>query len=465
MSSGETGKGSWLDRLGLHRPELRAWAVYDVANSAWMTTILQIFPLFFVPVAVAAGLTEAQARSRFAFATSISVILVGLSGPLLGAIADYRGSKKTFLAAFLGMGALATAAMYFISEGRWIFALSTFVVGNVCVTATLAFYNALLPAIAAPDEVDRVSTAGFALGYLGGGALLAVNSLMMSAPQRFGIPDQATAIRLSFVSVAIWWILFSIPLFRGVREPVPRLEGAHEAGQNPLRVARGRLRETFADLRRHKDAGLLLLAFLVYNDAINTIIRMAVTFGDEIGIPKTSLVGALVMVQFVGVPFAFAFGTLAGRIGPKRAIFVALAVYSLIAIYGYNLRTTSEFFVLAFLVGTVQGGAQALGRSLFAAMIPKHKAGEMFGFFGVFDRFGGAMGALVFAVMLSLTGSGRPALLTLIVFFLLGAFLLSKVDVERGRRLAAAEDARVAAAASPGAQAPTGGPRPAEAPG
>jgi MFS transporter, UMF1 family len=460
---GTTNRASWLDRLGLHRPELRAWAVYDVANSAWMTTILQVFPLFFVPVAVAAGLTEPQARSRFAFATSISVILVGLSGPLLGAIADYRGSKKAFLAAFLAVGALATAAMFFISEGRWIFALSTFVLGNVCVTATLAFYNALLPAIAAPDEVDRVSTAGFALGYLGGGVLLAVNSFMMAAPQRFGIPDQDTAIRLSFLTVAVWWILFSIPLFRGVRESAPRVPGAHEAGQSPLRVAVGRLRETFGDLRRHKDAGLLLLAFLVYNDAINTIIRMAVTFGDEIGIPKTSLVSALVMVQFVGVPFAFAFGSLAGRIGPKRAIFVALAVYSLIAIYGYRLQTTTEFFVLAFLVGTVQGGAQALGRSLFAAMIPKHKAGEMFGFFGVFDRFGGAMGALVFAVTLSLTGSGRPALLTLIVFFLLGAFLLSKVDVERGRRLAAEEDERIAGGGA--GSLPASVARPVEAPG
>jgi UMF1 family MFS transporter len=191
----------------------------------------------------------------------------------------------------------------------------------------------------------------------------------------------------------------------------------------------------------------LLLAFLVYNDAINTIIRMAVTFGDEVGISQSALIGALVMVQFVGVPFAFGFGLLADRIGAKRAVFVALAVYGGISIYGFLLETATQFFVLAFLVGSVQGGAQALGRSLFATMIPAHKAGEMFGVFGVFDRFGGAMGSMVFGTMLVLTGSSRPAILALVVFFALGAFLLSRVDVERGRRVAREAEALVRPAA------------------
>ena len=435
-----------LDRLGLHRPELRAWALYDVANSAWMTTVLQVFQIFFPIVAVAAGLSEPQARARFAFATSLSVILVGLTGPLLGAVADYRGSKKLFLGVFLGAGAVATAAMYFIADGRWVFALATFVVGNVCVTATLAFYNSLLPAIAAPDEVDRVSTAGFALGYLGGGALLAVNMLMIATPQRFFLADQGTAIRVAFVTVAVWWVAFSIPLFRTVPEPLPRLESDEEVGQNPLRIALRRLGETFRELRHHRDAALMLLAFLVYNDAVNTIVRLAVTFGDEVGISRTSLLGALLMVQFVGIPFAFAFGALADRIGAKRATYLALAVYAGISVYGYFLQTATQFYVLAFFVGTVQGGAQALGRSLFASLIPRHKAGEMFGFFGVFDRFGGALGALVFGVMLALTGSSRPAILTLVMFFGLGALLLSRVDVDRGRRLAREAEAAVRAA-------------------
>jgi UMF1 family MFS transporter len=429
-------KRSFLDRLGLHRPELRAWALYDVANSAWMTTVIQIFQIYIVIVGVAGGLSEPQARARYMFASSVAIILVGLTGPLLGAIADYRGSKKSFLAAFLAVGAVATAAMFFIGDGQWVYALLTFVVGNVCVTATLAFYNALLPAIAGPHEVDRVSTAGFALGYLGGGALLAFNGVMMAHPEWLGIPGRDVAIRLSFVSVAVWWVVFSIPLFRKVPEPSPRLEADETAGENPVVIASRRLAETFRELRTYKDAGLFLLAFLIYNDAVNTIIRAALTFGGEVGIDATDMIGALILVQFVGVPFAFGFGLLADRIGAKRSIYLTLAVYTVISLLGFSLRSATQFYVMAALVGTVQGGAQALGRSVFATMIPKHKAGEMFGFFGVFDRFGGSLGTFLFGVLLTTTGSSRPAILILIVFFALGAFLLSKVDVERGRRMA-----------------------------
>lgn len=443
-------KRSFLDRLGLHRPELRAWALYDVANSAWMTTVIQVFQIYIVIVGVAGGLSQPQARARYMFASSLAIILVGLTGPLLGAIADYRGSKKSFLAAFLAVGAAATASMYFIGEGQWVYALTTFVVGNVCVTATLAFYNALLPAIAGPQEVDRVSTAGFALGYLGGGLLLAANGVMMAHPEWFGLPSRDVAIRLSFVSVAVWWAVFSIPLFRTVPEPPRRLEADERAGENAVVIASRRLAETFRELRVYKDAGLLLLAFLVYNDAVNTIIRAALTFGGEVGIEATDMIGALILVQFVGVPFAFGFGLLADRIGAKRSIYLALAVYTVISLMGFFLESATQFYVMAVLVGTVQGGAQALGRSLFATMIPKHKAGEMFGFFGVFDRFGGSMGTFLFGVLLAATGSSRPAILILIVFFALGAFLLSKVDVERGRRQARAAEAVLHAPESDG---------------
>jgi UMF1 family MFS transporter len=428
---------SWLDRLGLHRRELRAWALYDVANSGWMTTVgTAVFPPFFVALATAAGMSEAVAGSRFAFASSFSVVLVGCIGPLLGAIADFRGNKKGFLAAFVATGVVSTAAMSFISSGQWAFALALFVLGNVSVFSSLAFYNALLPAIARPDEVDRVSTAGFATGYLGGGLLLAVNLAMIAAPNRFYLPDQGAATRVSFLSVAVWWALFSIPLFLRVKEPAPRLESGESGSESAVKVALRRLRETFRELRAHRDAGVMLLAFLVYNDAVNTIIKMGVIFGGLIGIPVSSMMATLVVVQIVGVPFSFVFGSLADRIGAKRAIFVALAVYAGISVYAFVLETATQFLVLGVLVGTVQGGAQALGRSLFATLIPQHKAGEMFGFFGVFDRFGGVMGTFVFGVVLATTGSPRPAILTLIVFFALGACLLSLVDVERGRRLA-----------------------------
>lgn len=426
---------SFLERLGLHRPELRAWALYDWANSVFMTTVLQVFPLFFVAVP-AKALPEHVARARFSFATSIAVVMVGLVGPILGAVADYRGSKKLFLAIFLGVGVVSTGAMYLIPEGGWQLALALFVVGNVGATSTLAFYNALLPSIASTDEMDRVSTAGFALGYVGGGILLAANLAMMGNPTRFGFADASQATRFSFLTAAVWWLLFSIPLLRTVPEPARKLESDEGSGQNALLSAIARLGETLRELRGHKDAALLLLAFLIYNDAINTIIRQATSFGDELRIPKPHLVGAILLVQFVGIPFAFAFGNLASRIGAKHAIFVGLAAYAGITIYGYNLHTTTQFYVLAVLVATVMGGTQALSRSLFASMIPKHKAGEMFGFFGVFDRFGGAMGSALFGLVLQQTGSSRPAILALIVFFIVGSALLSRVDVDRGRRLA-----------------------------
>jgi UMF1 family MFS transporter len=434
---------SWLDRLGLHRRELRAWAYYDVANSAWMTTVMTtVFPPFFVALATGAGLADPVARSRFAFASSLSVALVGVLGPFVGAIADFRGSKKAFLGAFVALAVAATAAMTFISSGQWAFALATFVLGKVAVTSSLAFYNSLLPAVARPEEVDRVSTAGFALGYLGGGLLLAANLAVISAPQRFGLPDTDTAVRASFLSVAAWYALFSIPLFRQVPEPARRLEAGESGTEGVVRIAVRRLSGTFRELRAHRDAALLLLAFLIYNDAVNTIISMAVIFGGEIGIPLASMMTTLVVVQLVGVPFAFLFGLLADRIGAKPAILIGLGVYGAISVYAFALRSPAQFLVMGILVGTVQGGVQALARSLFATMIPRHKAGEMFGFFGVFDRFGGVIGSFVFGVMLSATGSSRPAILTLVVFFALGACLLSHVDVERGRRLAREAEAQ-----------------------
>jgi UMF1 family MFS transporter len=430
---------SFLARLGLDRRELRAWALYDWANSAFMATVLQVFQRFYVHTA-AADFPPEVARARFAFITSAAIITVALVGPLLGAIADRKGNKKVFLAAFLALGVVSTGAMYFIERGDYVLATVLFILGNVGATYTLTFYNALLPGIARPDEIDRVSTAGFALGYLGGGLLLAVNLFMIANPARFGLADGVVAVRVAFVTVAVWWVVFSIPLFLRVKEPPRQLEPG-EADQSTLTVAVARLRETIRDLRtRYRDAGLLLLAFLLYNDAVNTIIRLAVNFADEIGIQQTHSLAAILMVQFVGMPFAFLFGTLADRIGAKRAIFVGLFIYVLITLVGFVLRTTAQFFLLAFLVAMAMGGIQALSRSLFATLIPKHKAGEMFGFFGLFDRFGGALGAMLFGLVLSATGSSRPAILALVVFFVVGGLILSRVDVRRGAAQARAAD-------------------------
>jgi UMF1 family MFS transporter len=294
------------------------------------------------------------------------------------------------------------------------------------------FYDSLLPHIAAPDELDRVSTAGYAIGYLGGGVLLVINLLWILTPATFGIPDAVTGIKLSFVSVGVWWLVFSIPLFRRVPEPPRMLEPDERPLENPVRAAFVRVRETFHELRGYRQAFLMLVAFLLYNDGIQTIIRMAAIYGAEIGIDQNAQIEAFVLVQFVGIPFSFLFGALAARIGAKRGIFLALAVYIAISVLGYFMTTAWQFFVLAFLVGTVQGGSQALSRSLFARMIPKHQSSEYFGFFSVFEKFAGIAGPALFAVSVSIFGSSRAAVLSVILFFVCGALVLTRVDVAEG---------------------------------
>lgn len=419
-------------RLGLDRPELRAWAMYDWANSAFQTTIITaVFPDFFAAVA-AADLTPAAATARFAWATTIAVAVIAVLGPILGAIADYRAIKKKMLGVFVAIGVVATLLLATIGRGEWQYAAAIFMVANIAIAASFVFYDSLLPHIAAPHELDRVSTSAYAAGYLGGGILLVINLMWILMPAAFGLPDAIAAIRLSFVSVAVWWVAFSIPLFRRVPEPPRRLAEDETGAEAPVRAAFGRLRATLEELRGYRHAFLMLVAFLLYNDGIQTIIRMATIYGAEVGIDRDARIAAFVLVQFVGVPFSFLFGAVAARIGAKTSIFVALAVYIGISVLGYFMTAAWHFFALAFLVGTVQGGSQALSRSLFARMIPKHKSSEYFGFFSTFEKFAGVAGPAMFAASVTLFGSSRAAVLSVIVFFVAGALVLTRVNVAEG---------------------------------
>jgi MFS transporter, UMF1 family len=440
-----------LTRLGLHRPELRAWAMYDWANSAMVTTVVAaVFPIYYYNVA-GAGLPPGVATFRFGIATTLGLAIVAILAPILGAVADYSGIKKRMLGLFMLLGVGSVAGMFFIDHGDWRLASILFVLANVGAGGSFVFYDSLLPHIAREDEVDRVSTAGYALGYLGGGILLAFNLAWITAPHWFGLPagpdltprEATLPARLAFLSVAIWWILFSIPLFRRVSEPPRRLEPDESRRDSPIRVAFHRLRETFRELRGFRQAFLMLLAFLIYNDGIGTIIKMATIYGSELGIDQTSMILAILVVQFVGIPFTFLFGMLAGRVGAKRSIFVGLLVYTGISILGYYMTTATHFMILAGLVGMVQGGTQALSRSLFASMVPPHKSGEFFGFFAVFEKFAGIAGPAIFAMTIALTGSSRNAILSVIGFFVVGAILLAMVDVEEGRRVAREAEAGV----------------------
>ena len=438
-SSAPTG---FLARLGLHRPVLRAWAMYDWANSAFVTVIMTaVFPIYFANVA-GAGLPEGVATLRYGVATTVGLLFIALLAPILGAMADFAPIKKRMLASFMGLGVVAVGLMFFIHQGDWLLAAVLFVLANIGANGSFVFYDALLPHVADDEEMDRVSTAGYALGYVGGGLLLVAVLAAVLHPGWFGLPSgagltaaqQTLPTRLSFVAVAVWWVAFSIPLFRTVPEPPVHAPAA--VGGRSLGAVMQQLAGTLRDLRSYPNAFIMLIAFLIYNDGIGTIIRMATIYGAEIGIPTEAMIKAIILTQFVGIPFAFLFGSLAGKIGVKPSIYLGLAVYVLISIVGFYMKTETHFLVLAILVGMVQGGAQALSRSLFASLIPRSKSGQFFGFFAVVEKFAGILGPFVFAATIAFTGSSRNAILSVILFFVVGGWLLRKVRVKEGQRAA-----------------------------
>ncbi len=433
----------FLSRIGLGRPELRAWAMYDWANSAFVTTVITaVFPVYFASVACA-GISDNVATDRLAFGTAIALAIIAVISPILGAVADRAPIKKRMLGFFTIAGVTVTALLATVGKGDWVWGLVLFGLGNMAANGAFVFYDSLLPHVAREDELDAVSTAGYALGYIGGGVLLVVNAQMLQHPGWFGLADQSAAARWSFVTVAVWWALFSIPIFRRVPEP-------HHTGPERVRglaivpTAFRDLMATFRELRRYRQALVLLLAFLFFNDGIGTIQRMALIYGRAIGLKTGAMITALIIAQFVGIPATFGFGWLAGKIGTRRSIFVGIAVFMGVSVLGYFMETEAEFYLLAGMVGLVQGGTQALSRSLFASMIPKAKSSELFGLFGVFEKFAGIFGPLVFGAAVWAFGSSRLAILSVILFFALGAALLALVDVREGQATAA--EANLAAA-------------------
>jgi len=438
-----TARRSWLERLALHRPELRAWAMYDWANSAMITIIVTaVFPIFFAQVAwrEVPGWTAAEVHG---LATTASLLLVAVIAPVLGAVSDRSRSKKKLLAVFALLGAAACAGMFFVHPGQWEFAAALFLVANLGASASFVFYDALLPHVAREGEVDQLSTSSFALGYLGGGLLLAFDLAVIQKPEWFGLPsgdgmtphEASLPARIAFLSVAVWWLAFSLPLLLRVPEP----EGTGDGGAPlpfvaALRAAFGGLGKTLRELLRYRNAALMLLAFLIYNDGITTTFRMATVYGKELELDSGQMILAILLVQFVGVPCTFLFGWVASRVGTKRAILGGLATYGVVTLLAYGLESARDFFLMATLIGFVQGGTQALSRSLFSSLIPPEKSGEFFGFFAVFDRFAGIFGPLLFALAVTLTGEVRNAVLPLLGFFLIGALVLLRVDVEGGRR-------------------------------
>jgi len=414
-----------------HKKTVYAWAMYDWANSAFATVILAaVLPIFYKDVA-GINLPGNLATSYWGYTQTIAMIIIAFIAPILGAAADYSDSKKTFLKFFVFLGVTGTALLFFVNQGDYLLASLFFVIANIGFSGGNVFYDGFLPDVSDSDSIDYVSSLGYAAGYLGGGLLLAVNLLMISQPGLFGISSITTATQISFVTVAVWWFVFSLPAFKYLPDPEKRIE------KIPLKqytkMAFGRLKSTFVNIRKYRELWKFLLAFWIYNDGIGTIIRMAAIYGREVGIAQTDLIGALLLTQFVGIPFALIFAKIAGKITAKKGIYLALIIYTGITFYGYFLDSALDFWILAGIVGMVQGGAQALSRSLYGSMVPASKSAEFFGFFGVSSKFAAIFGPSVFAYTGQLTGSSRYGIIAVALFFILGIFFLSRVDVEKGK--------------------------------
>lgn len=425
-----------------HKRQIRAWTLYDWGNSAFATTIMAaVLPVYYTSVA-ASGIAPNIATAYWGFTSSISALIAAIISPVLGAVADFRGEKKKFLAIFMGIGVTATALLYLVQSGDWLLASIFFIFGNIGFAGSLVYYDALLPHVAKPEEMDQVSSRGFAMGYIGGGILLALNLVMiMFLPDLLGV-DGALMTRLTFLTVAVWWLVFTLPLLLRVKEP-PRKMQVGEEGFSALQASFSRLSQTFKEIRRYRDLSFALLAFWVYSNGIGTIIIMATAYGSELGFSQTTLIGTLLMVQFLAAPFAFFFGWLAKKIGTKKSIYISLIIYTLIAIAGYFLYHEWQFWVLGAAVATVQGGSQALSRSLIGKMMPKSKSAEFFGFFSVSEKFATIIGPALFGVVSTIMGESRLSIVSLIIFFALGIFLLTKVNVENGIRVAQEEEQRM----------------------
>jgi UMF1 family MFS transporter len=415
------------------RKQALSWAFYDWANSAFATAVIAgFFPVFFKQY-WSAGAEVTQSTFRLGAANSAASLVVVFLAPLLGAIADRGGAKKRFLLFFAAMGVVMTGALFFVARGDWALALVLYAGGIIGFSSGNVFYDSLLVHVSGPRKMDMVSALGYAFGYLGGGLLFAFDVFMTSRPELFGLASQAEAVRLSFITVAVWWAVFSVPVALFVREPrVPHRQSGWAAVAGGLR----QLAHTFREVRQLRMVFLFLAAYWLYIDGVDTIVRMAVDYGLSLGFPAKGLISALLITQFVGFPSAIAFGKIGERLGARTGIFIGLGVYILVTGYAYFMTTEAEFYALAVAIGLVQGGVQSLSRSFYARIIPSGKSAEFFGFYNMLGKFAAVIGPVMMGWVGVAFGSSRLGILSIVVLFLAGAILLSRVDEAEGIRMA-----------------------------
>jgi len=408
-------------RSVLRRRPVIAWAFYDWANSAFATTVMAgFFPVFFKQY-WNAGVEVTESTFRLGLTNGVAALVIALLAPVLGAIADRSSSRIRMLMTVTVLGCAATAGLALVGQGHWLAASALYLTASLGFWGGIVFNDSLLLHVAEPEEYDLVSGYGYALGYLGGGLLFALNVLMTMRPQMFGLADASEAVRVSFVMVAAWWFLFALPCAFVVRErkSAPSVPPS-EAVRQGLRQLAGTLRE----LRRYRHVVLFLAAYWLYIDGVNTVIKMAVDYGLSLGFDSSNLVAALLLTQFVAFPAALAFGWLGRRIGPRRGIFLALSVYVGATIYAYFIDGVRDFFVLAVVVGLVQGGIQSLSRSYFGRLVPEGKSSEFFGFYNMMGKFAAVLGPLLTGIVARVSGDPRLSILSIVLLFIAGGALL-----------------------------------------
>ena len=410
-----------------NKKSIYSWAIYDWANSAYATTVMAgFFPLFFKSYYSAeADLTMSTAQ--LGFANSISSLIVVLIAPLLGAIADKASLKKRFLFIFAYLGILMSLALSFVSQGDWQMATFIYVLANIGFMGSNTFYDGLLPSVSNEKNVDFISGLGFAFGYLGGGILFSINVWMLQDFSFFGFTSEAEAIKASFISVALWWALFSLPLLFYVEETQKENVGTKKA----LVDGYLRLKNTFSKIKKLRGLLLFLIAYWLYIDGVDTIIRMAVDYGMAIGFNSSDLILALLIVQFVGFPSTLIFAKLAQLWNTKKMLYVAIGIYLFIIFWAARMSESHEFYILAVMIALVQGGIQALSRSYYSKMIPQTHSAEFFGFYNFLGKFAAILGPLLIAFVALFTQNSRLSIASIAIFFILGATLLYFVDEKK----------------------------------
>ncbi|TCS94252.1 MFS transporter [Hazenella coriacea] len=417
----------------MNRKAVRSWLWVDWANSAFTTTIMAtIMPIFYADVATK-HMDATTSTAFWGYTQSIALIVVVLLSPVLGAIADAARSKKAFLCFFTFMGAIASVLMFFIGEGDWILASVLMIIGTIGFSGSNSFYDAFLSDLV-PNEHDRdlVSSIGYSFGYIGGGILLAINLLMIQYPESFFLPDRLVATQVSFITVGLWWIGFSIPFFIHVKES--KREGTQSRSVvNWTKHGFQSVGKTIRNIRRYPELLKFLVAFWFFSDGINTIIKMATIYGREVGIGQNDLIIALLLTQVVGIPFTILFGKIAENFGAMRTLTMTLFVYLLIVMLGFFMTTSLHFYLLATAVGMVQGGSQALSRSLYSRLVPTKHQAEFFGFFSLSGKFASIFGPFVFGLIGQLMNSSRLGIISIAFFFIIGIIILSTINLEKGR--------------------------------